>query len=308
MLDGIGSAGTIVQYRFDFGDGAPVEVTSSPRTEHTYSTVGSIDACLTVVSDAGRESGAACHRISVQEAEMPDAQVPDAGVDASVDAAIDAAVDAHPDAAIDAAVDRPPEVMYLESALAAGCVSVPANAQTLPPLGDDAGDSVNLPFSFPFFGVPQSSVGVSSNGYLQFPGGGQLTVSQNRAIPDPATPNGIVAVLWDDLAPPGADGSAPVRTFPAMRGTVPGLVVHWESWTFFGAPTQSQLTFQAALWRDGVIDIHYCTLSDSTTPGRASGGSATVGVENATGTAGTQHSFNQVGSISTSAGIRFTPQ
>ena len=241
---------------------------------------------------------------AIRDAQVPDARVPDAAADASVDAAIDAAIDA----AVDASVDRPPEVTYGETALPAGCITVPANAQTLPPLGDDGGDSINLPFNFPFFGVAQPSVGVSSNGYLQFPGGGQLTVSQNRAIPNPATPNGVVAVLWDDLAPPGADGSAPLRTFPAMRGSVPGLVVHWEGWTFFGAPTQSQLTFQAVLWQDGVIDIHYCTLSDSTTPDRASGASATVGVEDASGTAGSLHSFNQVGSISTSAGIRYTPR
>src|SRR5215831_13369699 len=91
-LDGMESAGIVVQYRFDFGDGAAVEITAAPQTQHVYSALGPVNACLTVVSDTGKESGAACHRISVVE-EMPDAGVSDAPVDAPTDGAVDAAVD-----------------------------------------------------------------------------------------------------------------------------------------------------------------------------------------------------------------------
>lgn len=72
-----------------------------------------------------------------------------------------------------------------------------------------------------------------------------------------------------------------------------------------------RLTFQAKLFEtSNVIEFHYCAMEATMAPdiARATGGSATIGLENAGGTAGTQHSFNTPASVQTGVLLRFTPQ
>ena len=67
------------------------------------------------------------------------------------------------------------------------------------------------------------------------------------------------------------------------------------------------LTFQAHLVEGSdVIEYHYCSMN-VTTGTRHSGGSATIGVENGTGSEGVSISFNTAGAVSTGSGFRLTP-
>ncbi|HEY3021382.1 MAG TPA: PKD domain-containing protein, partial [Solirubrobacteraceae bacterium] len=45
--------GTIAEYRWNFGDGTPVETTTTETTSHTYATAGTFNAKVTVVDDRG---------------------------------------------------------------------------------------------------------------------------------------------------------------------------------------------------------------------------------------------------------------
>ena len=55
-----------------------------------------------------------------------------------------------------------------------------------------------------------------------------------------------------------------------------------------------------------VIELHYCAMN-ATTGSRHSGGSATIGVENVTGSEGVSISFDTAGAVSTGSGFRLTP-
>ena len=74
-----------------------------------------------------------------------------------------------------------------------------------------------------------------------------------------------------------------------------------------GASPPSDLTFQAVLGESGEIDFVYCTLASMSDPDRASGGSATIGLENETGTAGIQHALDKKGAVAAGQLLRFFP-
>jgi hypothetical protein len=141
---------------------------------------------------------------------------------------------------------------------------------------DDNGVVLPLGFTFNFFGNPKTTVGVASNGYLTF--GTSLTDFTNDPIPNTATPNDLIAPLWDDFNPAlggevyaGTFGMAPNRAFVASWVGVPQFA------------NSDSNTFQAILFENsGRISYRYLGFSP---PSFA--GDITVGVENATGTAGT---------------------
>ena len=141
-------------------------------------------------------------------------------------------------------------------------------------LSDDASIVVPLQFTFPFYGVGQTQVRVSSNGYLTF--GPSGSTFSNTSIPNTAAPNDIIAPFWDDLN-------------PAIGGTIHYLsgpsqfVVQYTNIRRF-ATTQPN-TFQVILGADGSMLFQYLDMQGLLT-------SSTVGIENATGTVGLQVSFN----------------
>ncbi|MEV0607022.1 PQQ-dependent sugar dehydrogenase [Polymorphospora rubra] len=163
---------------------------------------------------------------------------------------------------------------------------VPANGTVLPLTGDEGVTQVSLPFAFPFYGQPQSSAWVSTNGFLSFsdPGSAQPT---NAALPDPAAPNGGIYPFWDDLV---------VRADSTIRTEVVGaaphrqFVVEWRNIGHYGS-TSARITVEAILSENGEIVFNYADLT--TSKPRELGDSATVGIEDLAGAAATQHSFNQ---------------
>lgn len=145
-------------------------------------------------------------------------------------------------------------------------------------LGDDEGVSVPLPFPFEFYGDSKSDVTVSSNGYLTF--GTFGSDLSNDPIPAAATPNDLIAVLWDDLNPAAAN-SLGVFTQDMGDGR---FIVQWSVTAFAGSV---RFDAQAILFADGSIEFQYSNVDEADVL------STTVGIENADGTDGLQIAFDQ---------------
>nr|MCU0700754.1 hypothetical protein [Myxococcaceae bacterium] len=210
-----------------------------------------------------------------------------------------------------------PPPAYTKTVTAQACDTFTAGATTVTTaIGDDVASTwAALPFAFNYFGAAVSSYSVSSNGLVGLSSlttGNIETFAGNSSIPTTGTPNGMIAALWDDL-----NSVSPTSTVQAEAfGTAPNrrFVVGWSGVGFYdfsqpGSVTPHRLTFQVKLFEGtNVVEIHYCSLdANGATGGRETGTSATVGIENAAGTAGVQHSFNTLNSVNTTDALRFTP-
>ena len=142
-------------------------------------------------------------------------------------------------------------------------------------LGDDASVAVPLPFAFKFYGVDQTSVRIVSNGWLGF--GGTSNAFTNAAIPTAADPNNALFAFWDDLLP----GAGSIRYQDMGDGR---FVVSWIAVPRYNDPASVE-TFQIILSRSGAATFQYKTVTGTLN-------SATVGIENATGSTGLQTAFN----------------
>ncbi|MFI6478342.1 S8 family serine peptidase [Nonomuraea sp. NPDC050663] len=148
--------------------------------------------------------------------------------------------------------------------------------------GDDQGQRVTLPFAFPFYGVAQTNALISTNGYLNMSGNDTVTGS-NGTIPSTASPNNSVYAYWDDLV---ADAESGIYT--ASSGTAPNrqFVVEWRNVKFYNA-TDLRISFSLILSENGSVSYRYASIDSE----RERGTSATIGVENATGTDALLYSY-----------------
>jgi Glucose/sorbosone dehydrogenases len=181
----------------------------------------------------------------------------------------------------------------------AGCGSVPgytcgtetgrpwpaADDTVLPLAGDDLVTQVALPFPIRLFGRAYETAWVSGNGFVSFtdPGGSQPI---NGPLPDPGPPNAAVYPFWDDLYV-RADSS--VRT--AVAGAAPNrrFIVEWRNSGLYGS-TSARISFAVEFAENGEIVFSYADLNSK---GRERGDSATVGLENETGTVALVYSVDQ---------------
>jgi uncharacterized protein YjdB len=159
--------------------------------------------------------------------------------------------------------------------------------------GDD--EEAALPaidgFSFSFFGTSFTSdqIHVSTNGAVFF-GAGDTGTSYGTTIPTASTPNGFFAAFWEDLITTVSFqvvGTAPTRQ----------IVIDWAGTVY---STVDQVRFQAVLTEGtNQLDAYYLTLPPP-------GDSYTIGVENPTGTVGTQHTHSADATVP-GLGLRFSP-
>jgi hypothetical protein len=156
-------------------------------------------------------------------------------------------------------------------------------------LTDDS--SVDVPFSggftFSFYGNPQTSARIASNGFLAF--GGSANTFTNAPIPTAAEPNNMVAGFWDDLNP--ADGGTihyqqSPTTFTVQYTNVPRF-----------NDAASTVTFQIVLHSNGNVFTYYNSMVGVTNSG-------TIGLENGTGSVGLQVVFNAA-YVANNLAIRF---
>ena len=157
----------------------------------------------------------------------------------------------------------------------------------LPITGDDVAGAIDLPFPFRFYGQTHTRAYVCTNGFLEFVGPATSSVlATNAAIPTTARPNGQIASFWDDTV---VDAQASIRA--DIRGTAPNrrFVIEFRNLHFF-QDTSRRVGFNIVLFENGDILTQYRNLADD---GRERGNSATIGIENHTGTDALRFSFNQ---------------
>lgn len=172
-------------------------------------------------------------------------------------------------------------------------VSYPALTNAVPivltaPGSNDPKDkgraTVALGFDFPFYNRVYSQITVTSNGVLFLePSTGPNTAADfpgNVAIPNGAEPNGVIAPLWDDLF--GSNQTSALQRQPITGSNGTGVAIEFKDWSRW--PSGFFLTFQVRLWQNGIIEFYYGQLTGmGPTPL-----TATIGIESASGTAGTR--------------------
>lgn len=163
--------------------------------------------------------------------------------------------------------------------------------------GDDASTTVTLPFSFFYYGKTYQTAHVATNGHINFLA--RNTSFSNASLPRTAVPNAAIYALWDDL-----HVDAESRMWTKLSGTAPNreFLVEWRNVKFFGGATTSRVDFEVVLAENGEISLRYRNLDPA--QGRETGNSATVGIENETGTVALQYSLN-TSALSDAQSIRF---
>ncbi|GAA2615196.1 peptidase S8 [Paractinoplanes durhamensis] len=149
--------------------------------------------------------------------------------------------------------------------------------QLLALTGDDSAASVTLPFSFPLYGVAHTQAWVGTNGLIAFDGAS--TSFANTDLPLNTEPNDALYPFWDDLY---VDAAAAVYT----ASTADTFVVEWRNVMFFGDATQ-RVSVSAILHADGTVTYRY----RGPVGERATGTSATIGIENIGGTDGLAYAY-----------------
>jgi|GEM_PF-220399 len=145
---------------------------------------------------------------------------------------------------------------------------------------DDGYATVNLPFTFPFYGSNvTSSINVCTNGFIS--ANSTSTAYSNTAIPDVVDPNNALYAFWEDL---NLTSRGSVRTYhdaPNSR-----FIVQWTAVPRYSGSSDS-LTFQIILQSNGTILYQYLRMASTAL------NSATVGVENTGGSIALQVVYNQ---------------
>jgi len=161
-------------------------------------------------------------------------------------------------------------------------------------------------FSFPFYGTAYTDFYVSSNGWIGFEfGSGSSALTNQCPLPDPATVNNLIALMWDDLDP--GDTADPVyyQTFATCPvGSGQCLVVEYFGFCHYpgGATCTNAGTWEAILYADGKILIQFQD------PGAESGSGSTTGIEGPAATFptyGLAFACNTGASLAANLAIRF---
>ncbi|WP_308120520.1 S8 family serine peptidase [Streptomyces bambusae] len=152
--------------------------------------------------------------------------------------------------------------------------------------GDNTTERVDLPFPVPLYGTTYAQAWIGTNGTVSF--GGAHTGDINGNLPSAATPNAALYPFWDDLVVGAAGSGSGVLT--AVTGAAPhrAFVIEWREVAHWSAQSE-KFSFSAVLGEDGTVSYHYKNTGGS---GIRGGSSATVGVENATGTDAFAYSYN----------------
>jgi len=156
-------------------------------------------------------------------------------------------------------------------------------------------------FDFVFFGNTYSDFYVTTNGLVMF--GSGSTQWTNSSIPTATGVDNYIAPFWDDLII-HSTGDIMYSTI----GTAPNrkLVIQYNNMSFWNSNVLLG-TIQVILYEgSNNIQAQYRSIVDLSST-RASGGSATVGLENLDGSDGVLCSYNTAGYIYSGRAILFTP-
>ena len=142
-------------------------------------------------------------------------------------------------------------------------------------LDDNVSDAVTIGFNFEFFGVSYNQLRVSTNGFITFDNTLNDGCCLGQTVPNALAPQNFIAFAWNDLNP-GVGGTMSYK----QAGTAPNriLIINFDAVPHFsGTPN---ITSQIILYEtSNIIEIHSTDISSN-------GTNHTMGIENATGTAG----------------------
>ncbi|MBS3768269.1 MAG: choice-of-anchor J domain-containing protein [Candidatus Cloacimonetes bacterium] len=150
----------------------------------------------------------------------------------------------------------------------------------------DVGGPYDIGFTFNYFGTDYTQFYICADGYISLV---EETSSDytNDPIPDTDDPNGMIALLWDDMNPADPD----VTDYHLYYGNLGGnLVITYEKMPEYNADADGWFTAQAILFPTGNIKMQYKSVGSSFDLS-----SCTVGIENAAGDAGVQYLYNGTG-------------
>ncbi len=147
---------------------------------------------------------------------------------------------------------------------------------------DDGFASINLPFSFNYFGNTYTSGFVSTNGFLAF--GTSSTSLTAQQLPNSTTPNNIIALCWNDLLHSAVNTG--VDTFTVGSAGSRKFVIRFNAGAvaFYNIGSQSGTFGGKIILHEGTnkIELRIDAMNMGTVTGRLK----TLGVENSDGTLG----------------------
>ena len=164
----------------------------------------------------------------------------------------------------------------------AAFVASPGAALTFAPSNDDGAATVPIGFPFTFLGGAVTNAYVGTNGLVGFTASD--TAYQNTPIPDVDTPNGFIALWWDDLRVDLAATPVPTVT-STLTGRTPNrtrIVTYRDVPRYSATPSANNPTISMEIRlheTTNVIDVFYGPLGG----GAGNPFSATVGWESPTG-------------------------
>jgi|GEM_PF-1223808 hypothetical protein len=150
-------------------------------------------------------------------------------------------------------------------------------------LDDGWSDEIDMSMTFNFYGIDYTTISVTTNGIMAF---GALTSSylSNSAIPTSSAPNNFVAVEWDDM-----DARSGGTCYYYYDSGENRFIVSWTDWSYYPASSAPNAphNFQVILY--GGTNHIVCQYGDMNGAWQAD---VTQGIENSSGTIGTQYSYN----------------
>ena len=160
--------------------------------------------------------------------------------------------------------------------------------------GDEIFASKKLPFTFTIYDTDASHIAFSPRGVVTFGTSAtdaesrQTTSGQNLGLPSTSAPRPALFAFWDDIRVndflSAIDGT-PGQMCYKVVGSVPyrKVVVGWEDFRFGNSLKTDNLNFSAVLYEaTNRVEVLYHQMV-STDVLRAAGGSATIGVQDASG-------------------------
>jgi hypothetical protein len=166
-----------------------------------------------------------------------------------------------------------------------------AGTQINLPVVSDYTETINLPFTFKYYGTNYSVCRVSTDGWIAF-GGGTQTAPVNTTLPNNDNVNNMVAVFWDDLYDTEFFMG---KIFYHNDNANHRFIIEWDSISrnnFVAEPVRE--VFQVILLDpvyyntptgDGEIIMQYKKVEEPE--------SCTVGIENSSQNIGLEYVFNQ---------------
>lgn len=146
---------------------------------------------------------------------------------------------------------------------------------------DQASSTINMQFDFSFYGTNYNNLIINPNGWIGF--GDDNESWQNMNLPNSDSPKPAICAFWDDLRPfDGTDGGGYVY----YQSYQDSFIVWFENIEHYSGDNNGTYEFQIILKSNGDVILQYNTLEGDLD-------SATIGIQNATGTDGLQIANNQ---------------